>query len=133
MSALPPKQIRAMEDAAAAIPTNRAPDAFAAQWKRLHDQAAELSQMAGMAQEAALEMITNFPDDLALAGPDQRALVWQGIEDIDAMMQPGLTALRIVASRGQNASAPAMALWREFHRSRTALLTLTKTGVDRAA
>ena len=40
------------------------------------------------------------------------------------MLQPGLFALRAIAARGQDTTAPALALWREFHALRSALLAL---------
>lgn len=40
------------------------------------------------------------------------------------MLQPGLAALRAMAARRQDTTAPAIALWREFHAYRNTLLAL---------
>ncbi|MFN3606538.1 MAG: hypothetical protein ACK4SS_04970, partial [Cypionkella sp.] len=36
------------------------------------------------------------------------ALIWQGVEDMAAIMAPGLAALRVLTARGQDAAAPAL-------------------------
>ena len=46
------------------------------------------------------------------------------MDDVDAVLQPGLTALRLIASRGSDTTAPALALWREFYFARTGLLAM---------
>ena len=40
------------------------------------------------------------------------------------MLQPGLAALRAIAARRQDTTAPAIALWRECHAYRNTLLAL---------
>lgn len=120
---------------------NRSLDDFDYQWQRLHDQAAELTKLAQLAAEPVTDEVVGFPARLMNADKDQRTLAWLGIEDIDAMMQPGLTALHTVTARGQNASVPALALWREFHAARASLLALAppasgpddQPGLDKAA
>ncbi|WP_390584799.1 hypothetical protein [Erythrobacter sp. MTPC3] len=119
MSAFPPQQIRAMRDTVqqAARPVA----ALAKRWDELHASAAELAHHAGLAPDNAVTDAATFEDALAKAHQWQREAVWQGIEDIDAMMQPGLTALKTIVARGQDAAAPALALWREFHFAREAV------------
>jgi len=56
----------------------------------------------------------------------QRQMASQGIEDIDAMMRPGLTAIATITQRGADVQAPAMTLWREFHHAREAVLALVQ-------
>ncbi|WP_354144922.1 hypothetical protein [Altererythrobacter litoralis] len=51
-------------------------------------------------------------------------LASDGIADLDAILRPGLVSLRTIRARGQDATAPALALWREFHALRTGLLSL---------
>jgi putative intracellular protease/amidase len=48
--------------------------------------------------------------------------VAQGLADIDAMLVPGLSALATLTARGQDATTPALALWREFHAARGSVL-----------
>ncbi len=104
---------------------------FAQNWQRLHDQAGEVAELAGISREKFEGEIAAFPGHLCDAGEAAQELAWQGIEDIDAMLQPGLTALRTITARGQDASVPALALWREFHCARAAILRLT--GADHSA
>jgi hypothetical protein len=99
-------------------------DAFAQRWDDLHQQAAQLAALADLACEAPQPDLVDFPARLHLARPWQRELAWQGLEDIDAMMRPGLAALRVIVARGRDATAPALALWREFHAAREAVMGL---------
>ncbi len=103
------------------------------QWRALHEQAAELAQLAQLSPEPFEGDVADFPVAIGEAGPAQIGLAWQSIEDIDAMMQPGLTALRTITARGQNANVPALALWREFHSARSSVLALTTPDQREAA
>ena len=68
--------------------------------------------------------LADFPYAIEDAGGARLMMAREAIGDIDAMLQPGLAALRAIAKRGQDTTAPAVALWREFHASRSALLAL---------
>ncbi len=48
----------------------------------------------------------------------------EGVEDVAAIMEPGLAALLAVHARGADAAPAALALWQEFLTARNALLTL---------
>ena len=112
-----------MRDAALAAPNlgeNEA--AVGLKWDSLH---------ASADQVAALAAITPQPDNvgsnvlgamLSEAAPWQRDLAARGVEDIEAMMARGLEALATLVDRGAETEAPALALWREFHHSRDAVL-----------
>ena len=71
-------------------------------------------------------------EDLSIWSADQAtggarlALARDALGDIDAILQPGLTALRNIQARGQDTTAPALALWREFHALRSSLLVLAR-------
>jgi len=54
--------------------------------------------------------------------------VAHGIEDLAAVMQPGLRALLSLTAQGQDTTAAALTLWREFHTARTAILDLIDAG-----
>ena len=97
---------------------------LAEKWQGLHAQAEELAGLAAISAEAFGAALQAFPDRIARANEWQRELAWQGIEDIDALMQPGLVALQTITARGQDASAPALALWREFYAARNAVLAI---------
>ncbi|QIQ87406.1 hypothetical protein [Erythrobacter sp.] len=120
MSALPPDQVRSMRESADAA--KEPLGSLARRWHGLHEQAAGLAALAGLAPEAESGAVAGFSARLGEASEWQRELAWQGIEDIDAMMRPGLAALETLTARGQEAAAPALALWREFHAARDAVL-----------
>ena len=99
-------------------------EAMARRWSALHADAAMVGQLADLAPEFKGQTPTAFSEALAKASDWQCRLAMEAIEDIDAMLQPGLTALRTIFSRGQDAAAPALALWREFYAAREAVLAM---------
>lgn len=94
------------------------------EWAALQDAAAAVAAMAGLAPERISPDVRNFPAVIRDIGGSQLELAEQNIADIGAMMRPGLTALLAVRARGQDATAPALTLWQEYHFARTALLAL---------
>lgn len=101
----------------------RAPS-LSVQWAALQEAAAALAALAGLPKEETSPQIRDFPALVRDAGGWRQELAERGIADLAAMMQPGLTALLAVNGRGQDATAPAQTLWREFHKARSALLAL---------
>ncbi|MEL6737312.1 MAG: hypothetical protein AAFO28_00125 [Pseudomonadota bacterium] len=133
MSALLPDQARAMRETATkgqgqhgGDGTASPPSSLAARWADLHDQAMRLAQLADLSPEPFAGSIAAFPDRIGEADEWQRELAWQGLEDIDAMMRPGLAALATLTQRGMTANAPALALWREFYDARGAVMALAR-------
>ncbi len=105
------------------LPCKAAPEVIEAEWHALHHQAQELAKLARIAAEPA--QIAASPGPLlANARPWQLTLLTQGIEDVAAMLGSGMAALATLADRGQDTGAPALALWREFHAARSALLAV---------
>ena len=102
---------------------DRAPS-MSVQWAALQDAAAAVAALAGLAQEKTTPQIRNFPALIRDAGGWRQELAERGIADLAAIMQPGLTALLAVNARGQDATSPALTLWREFHNARSAILAL---------
>lgn len=96
--------------------------ALALQWRSLHEQATRVARTAQLSVEPYAGKIASLPLHLTDAAPWRRALMMQGIEDMVAMMQTGLAALTIIERRGGAGHAPALALWREFHEMRDAVL-----------
>lgn len=96
----------------------------AARWELLHETGREIASMAALAAEPMREPFASYPERIEAAGATRLALAHRGLDDIDAMMQPGLTALRLIAARGLDTTAPALALWREFYHARAGLLAL---------
>ena len=105
-------------------PSRASNPTMSVEWAALQDAAAAVAAMANLAPERTSPEIRNFPAIIRDIGGARLQLAEQGIADIGAMMRPGLTALLAVRARGQDATAPALTLWREFHHARTALLAL---------
>ncbi len=97
---------------------------FAARWKLMHEAGQEIGQFAALAREPLEGELAVFPEAIEAAGEARKVLASETISDIDAMVQPGLAALRAIHARGQDTTAPALALWREYHAARSALLAL---------
>ena len=81
--------------------------------------------LAGLATEPMTSTLRNFPAAMRDAGGWRRAMAEQGIADISAFMEPGLSALLAVHARGVNPTAPALTLWQEFVAARDAMMALT--------
>ena len=62
----------------------------------------------------------------AAAAGGAAAIRAQGIDDLAAVMEPGIAALLAAHARGVTPSAAALTLWHEFVRSRSALLELVE-------
>ena len=45
-------------------------------------------------------------------------MIARGVDDLAAVMQPGLRALLSLTAQGQDTTAAALTLWREFDRAR---------------
>lgn len=93
---------------------------------QLQGQAGQLAMLARLAPEQG-----SLADTIAAAidrsHPWQRLLVAQAIADNAAMLRTGLDALGTLMRRGQDPAAPALALWREFHAARMAMLAVLDT------
>ncbi|WP_114521260.1 hypothetical protein [Altererythrobacter sp. ZODW24] len=100
------------------------PSSMSTRWAALNDAGNAVATMAGLIPEATTSQIRNFPAVIRDAGGWRLEMAESGIQDLAAFMEPGLAALLAVNARGQDASAPALALWHEFHAARAALLTL---------
>ena len=94
------------------------------QWAALQDAGAAVGALAGLASEKPTPQLRNFPALIKDCGGGRLALAERGVGDLAAIMQPGLKALLAVHARGQDPTAAALTLWREFHAGRAALLAL---------
>jgi hypothetical protein len=95
-----------------------------AKWAVLHEAAAVVCALAGEEPEYASSEIRNFPSMIDAAAPGRRALAENGIDDLIAVLEPGIAALLAVNARAVDATPAAGALWREFVTARNALLAL---------
>ena len=93
-------------------------------WAALQDAARVVSTLAGMQPERPTPAIRNFAAQIRDLDPERRTLAERGIDDLTAIMQPGIAALLAVLARGADPQPAGLALYREFHRARGALLAL---------
>ena len=114
------------------LPTSGRPEfgqasasAMSMKWSALHDAVNVAGMLAGIAPEPMRAEVRNFPAVMRDAGGWRRQRAENGIEDLAAIMEPGLAALLSVNARGVNPAVAALALWQEFQAARTALLALT--------
>lgn len=98
--------------------------AVTVKWTALHEAAGVVALLAGLPSEAPHPAARSFPVLIGNAGGWRLATAEQGIDDLAAIMEAGITALLAVHTRGANAAAPAMALWHEFREARDGLLKL---------
>ncbi|WP_448995000.1 hypothetical protein [Novosphingobium sp.] len=109
-------------------------NAMSMKWSALHDAAAVVCTLAGLQQEMRKPEIRNFPAIMRDTGGWRYDLAKQGVDDLAAIMEPGLAALLAVSARGQSPGPAATALWHEFLTSRAALLALVPPlGIKRRA
>lgn len=105
-------------------PVHRGASAMSVQWAALHDAAAAVAAMAGLAAEKPSAQVRNFPALIKDAGGWRLELAANGVADLAAMMRPGVQALLAVSARGQDPTPAALTLWREYHHGRAALIAL---------
>jgi hypothetical protein len=124
MATLPPEST--LPRAQTSLQAAPASGAHEAAWLALHRQAGELAKLARIAAEPA-KINASFSRLIADARPWQHTMLEQGLEDVAAMLESGMAALMTLSGRGQDTTAPALALWREFHAARGALLAVLYT------
>ena len=107
--------IRDMRDAVRRIAQRWAAIGDAAQAVRIMAQAPERAPCAKDRQFGIL--IRDIEDA-------RKQILSHGVDDLTAIMQPGLAALLATIARGQDATIAAGILWEEYMRTRDALLAL---------
>ena len=114
------------------LPTSGRPEfgqasasAMSMKWSALHDAVGVAGMLAGIAAEPMRAEVRNFPAVMRDAGGWRRQRAEDGIDDLAAIMEPGLAALLAVNARGVNPAVAALALWQEFQAARAVLLALT--------
>lgn len=98
--------------------------ALSMKWSALHDAAGAVAILAGLEPSGMTPEVRNLPAVMRDAGGWRRALTEQGIADLTAVMEPGLSALLAVHARGMCPKAAALALWQEFLAARDSLMAL---------
>ncbi len=113
---------------AAPSPASSVASALNIRWLALHDAAAPVARLAGLAPAPMGPAERMFPAALRELGGWRRALAEQGIDDLSAVLQSGIVALLAVHARGAAPTAAARALWDEFLSARAGLLGLAADG-----
>lgn len=105
---------------------------MAMKWTAVHEAAAAIGELAGIAPEFRTPEVRNFPAIMRDTGGWRYRLAEQGVDDLAAILQPGLAALLALHGSGTPAGAAALALWQEFHTARAGLLALIPPlGIER--
>lgn len=103
---------------------SRGASTLARQWAALQDAGSAIAALANLAPEEPSQKTRQFPVLIKNVDGWRLALATNQVADMTAMMQPGLAALLAVNARGQDATAAAITLWREYHAAREAVLAL---------
>lgn len=98
------------------------PPDFSGTWKRIHDTAHEIARLGQLGSERLDIRVIGFIDQAKAAPEFRQALIWRAVEDIAAMLAPGLAALQQIEAEGRDPTAAAVTLWREFYRARCNVL-----------
>lgn len=93
-------------------------------WAALGDAGKVVAMLAGAEPEAPDLRLRNFPLLIREAPQWQRELAQNAVEDLAAVMEPGLAALLAINARGADSRPAARALWAEFRAARHAVLEL---------
>ena len=80
--------------------------------------------LAGLPGDPLAAPTADFPATMQTAGGWRLALAAQGVDDLAAVMEPGLAALLSIHSRGADPGVAAQALWEETEAARSALRAL---------
>ena len=97
---------------------------IAARWEAVHEAAAAVGKLAQLGRESLTSEVASLPFRAAEKGGWHYEMVARGIDDLAAVVQSGLRALLSLTAGGQDTTAAALTLWREFHIARAAILKL---------
>ena len=113
-----------MEPASLDPSTSLGVSATGMRWAALGDAGSVVAMLAGIEPEQPSEKIRNFPALISTIPAWHRQLAENGVADLAAIMEPGISALLAVNASGGNPQPAAEALWQEFTAARTAILSL---------
>ena len=94
----------------------------AGKWAALQDARGVVAMLAGLEPERPSSEAQNFPALMREAPEWRRDLAARGIEDMAAVLEPGIAALLGVTARGADPRTAALALWHELTAARAAVL-----------
>jgi hypothetical protein len=93
-------------------------------WQALMEAGELVAELAGADAALASEELRSVPKLIGQADGWRREYAERGIDDLAAVMEPGIAALLAINESGADPRPAARALWREFLAARGALLTL---------
>lgn len=98
-------------------------------WLAVHAAASAVQSLTqGGPRSAATNPVPaelrDIPAAVSTLSGARRQMAEDGIADLVAIMEPGLSALLAVHERGGDTAVPAQALWQEFVSARTVLVAL---------
>lgn len=103
------------------------PDALQTQWQNVHEAAEAIGRLARLAPDVPSVQVLDLPRRAAELGERRYELVARGIDDLAAVLQPGLRALLALSAQGRDPTVAALTLAREFLTARQALVDLVET------
>lgn len=95
-----------------------------AKWRALQETTNAVAGLAGNHADTLGAELSDFPGMLAQTSGWRRILAEDGLDDLLAMVQPGLAALLASQARGHDPAGAATILWREIILARGTLLDL---------
>ena len=95
---------------------------LASQWDAVHEAAAAIGALAQLGRGDEDDAVKGLPDRALQLGGFEYEMVMRGVDDLAAVMQPGLRALLALSAQGQDTTSAALTLWQEFHKSRDAII-----------
>ena len=99
-------------------------NAITMRWAALTEASRVVAMLAGVTVARPAREIRDFPALMRDGDPWRREATERGLEDLAAIMEPGLAALMAINARGADCQAAAQALWAEFAEARNALVSL---------
>ena len=93
-------------------------------WSALADAANVVAALAGLEPDPVSPEVRDFPALIRDTEPWRRERAENGVADLSAIMEPGLTALLAINAGGTDPRPAALALWREFVAARAAIVSL---------
>jgi hypothetical protein len=99
-------------------------DPLGLRWGALREAARAIAALAGVRSQEEVAAMLAFPAGLRTVDSRRARLIEQSIDDLVAIMEPGVAALLSVHERGGDVVPAAKALWQEFASARLGLLAL---------
>ena len=98
--------------------------ALSMKWSALHDAASTVATIAQLPPIAMSKPVRHFPAIIRDVGGRARQSAERQIDDLNAVLEPGVAALLSAYARGANPRAAARALCEEFVEGRDAIMAL---------